>query len=135
MPIGRMEVYKRETRKVIRRSLRYVSGFHYVSRRVCPETQPKSDPIPYHLENVCLPPICESNAAGQLASQNNIPSDGWVELDGTPPETVETVYAVRRLRRLPPSPSRSLGGYLDYAGWPDRERFMELDLTLKRKTE
>jgi hypothetical protein len=33
--------------------------------------------------------------------------------------------------RLPPSPSRSRGGYLDYAEWPDRERFIELGCPLR----
>jgi hypothetical protein len=31
------------------------------------------------------------------------------------------------LRKLPPSPWLSLGGYFDYVHWADRERFMELD--------
>jgi hypothetical protein len=31
------------------------------------------------------------------------------------------------LRKLPPSPWRSLGGYFDYDHWADRERFVELD--------
>lgn len=31
------------------------------------------------------------------------------------------------IRKLPPSPWRSLGGYFDYSQWSDRERFMELD--------
>ena len=43
--------------------------------------------------------------------------------------------AVPRLRKLPPSPSRSLGGYLDYEGWPDRERFMELDRALQHAAD
>ena len=43
------------------------------------------------------------------------------------------VYAVPPLVRLPPSPFRSLGGYFSYEGWPDQERFMELDEALRRR--
>jgi hypothetical protein len=38
-------------------------------------------------------------------------------------------------RRLPPSPTRSLGGYFDYAGWADQERFVELDRILRSKAD
>jgi hypothetical protein len=31
------------------------------------------------------------------------------------------------LCRVEPGPWRSLGGYFDYSGWADRERFLELD--------
>jgi hypothetical protein len=34
--------------------------------------------------------------------------------------------------RLPASLFRSLGGYFNYEGWPDRQRFMELDEILRR---
>jgi hypothetical protein len=37
------------------------------------------------------------------------------------------------LERLPPGPFRSLGGYFSYEGWPDQQRFMELDEALRRK--
>jgi hypothetical protein len=37
------------------------------------------------------------------------------------------------LARLPPSPFRSLGGYFNYEGWPDQQRFMELDEALRLK--
>jgi hypothetical protein len=37
------------------------------------------------------------------------------------------------LVRLPPGPFRSLGGYFSYEGWPDQQRFMELDEALRRK--
>jgi hypothetical protein len=33
--------------------------------------------------------------------------------------------------KLPPTQFRSLGGYLDYDGWEDRERFMELDRAIR----
>jgi hypothetical protein len=34
------------------------------------------------------------------------------------------------LVRLPHLPWRSLGGYLNYEEWPERERFLELDQAL-----
>jgi hypothetical protein len=37
------------------------------------------------------------------------------------------------LVRLPPSPFRSLGGYFNYEGWPDQQRFVELDEALRCK--
>jgi hypothetical protein len=58
--------------------------------------------------------------------------DESVDLDCLLPEAV---CAVPRLRKLPPGPSRSLGGYLDYEGWPDRERFMELDRALQHAAD
>jgi hypothetical protein len=42
-------------------------------------------------------------------------------------------YAGPLLVKLPPSPFRSLGGYLNYEEWPDRQRFMELDEALRLK--
>lgn len=39
------------------------------------------------------------------------------------------------LVELPPGPWRSLGGYLDYTDWPERERFMELDLAIKSRQD
>jgi hypothetical protein len=48
---------------------------------------------------------------------------------------VDSVSGVSRLRKLPPSPFRSLGGYLDYAEWPDCERFMELDRAIQSTPE
>ncbi len=47
-----------------------------------------------------------------------------------PGQTVQSEVA-RPLRLLPPGPSRSLGGYLDYSGWPERERFLELDRAIQ----
>src|SRR5580658_7593643 len=72
----------------------------------------------------------------QAAYRNNtvrsIVSDESVELDRSP---LEQVCAVSRLRKLPPGPYRSLGGYLNYAGWPDCERFIELDSSLRRQAK
>jgi len=42
---------------------------------------------------------------------------------------------VSRLRKQPPGPYRSLGGYLDYAKWPDRERFMGLDCAIRSQVQ
>ncbi len=39
------------------------------------------------------------------------------------------------LEKLPPSRWRSLGGYLNYAEWPERERFAELDRALKARRD
>jgi hypothetical protein len=36
------------------------------------------------------------------------------------------------LQRLSPSPYRSLGGYLNYEGWSEQHRFLELDEALRR---
>ena len=36
-----------------------------------------------------------------------------------------------RLHKHPDSPWRSLGQYLDYSGWADRERFVQLDIKIK----
>jgi hypothetical protein len=44
---------------------------------------------------------------------------------------VESVCGDTRLRKLRPSPFRSIGGYLDYRGWPDCQRFMELDRAIQ----
>jgi hypothetical protein len=41
--------------------------------------------------------------------------------------------AESRLTKLASSPFRSLGGYLNYEGWSDRGRFMELDEALRRR--
>lgn len=47
----------------------------------------------------------------------------------------ETEDAPSPLQMLPPGPARSLGGYLDYSGWPERERFLELDRAIARQAE
>lgn len=39
-----------------------------------------------------------------------------------------------RPEKLSFTPTRSLGGYLDYDGWPDCERFLELDEALLRRS-
>jgi hypothetical protein len=48
------------------------------------------------------------------------------------PSRRESVRVMNRLRKLPPGPFRSLGQHLDYAGWADCERFLELDREIQR---
>jgi hypothetical protein len=52
-------------------------------------------------------------------------SDALNTIAFAPLQSVETGES--RLQKLPPTQFRSLGGYLDYDDWKDRERFMELD--------
>jgi hypothetical protein len=63
----------------------------------------------------------------QLAYQSKTVSDESVEPDCS----MLDADRVSQLRKQPPSPYRSLGGYLDYAEWPDRERFMVLDCAIQ----
>jgi hypothetical protein len=52
------------------------------------------------------------------------------------PGREEEVRAVSLpLHQLEPGPWRSLGGYLNYTRWPERERFAELDLAIKVRQE
>jgi hypothetical protein len=68
-----------------------------------------------------------SNANDQLIPH---PDSGADE-----PDTAASAadYAGPPLPRLSPRPFRSLGGYFDYEGWSDRQRFLELDEALRRK--
>lgn len=65
--------------------------------------------------------------------------DSWysgrelVEPDCAPPPATNHHPLPRR--ELPPSPYRSLGRCLDYAGWPECERFMELDREIQRQLQ
>jgi hypothetical protein len=68
----------------------------------------------------------------QVAYQSNNANKGPVE-SGYQPHDTET--QIHRLRALPPGPTRSLGGYLDYSGWPDQQRFLELDMALQRQAQ
>jgi len=49
----------------------------------------------------------------------------WERSDSDP------VCRAGRLEKLPASPFRSVGGYLNYAGWPDCQRFLELDRAIQ----
>jgi hypothetical protein len=42
------------------------------------------------------------------------------------------IEATSSLHELPPAPWRSLGGYLDYINWPERDRFVQLDQIIAR---
>ena len=53
-------------------------------------------------------------------------------LNCAPPETD---YAAPALERLPPDPYRSLGGFMNYEGWPDCERLIELDREIQRQAQ
>ena len=64
--------------------------------------------------------------------QTNTASDREVELDRT---LIESVCVTTRQRKLPRGPFRSLGGYLDYAGWPECQRFMELDRAIRHTAQ
>jgi hypothetical protein len=55
-----------------------------------------------------------------------------VGLNCAPPETDHAAPALRRLR---PNPYRSLGGFLNYEGWPDCERLMELDRAIQSQAQ
>jgi hypothetical protein len=46
------------------------------------------------------------------------------------PAWEEVSIAAPPLEQTPPGPWRSLGSYLDYTDWPDRERFVELDRSI-----
>ena len=76
-----------------------------------------------------MPPADMARGMGlQRTSLSNTASDHGAESDCNLPESV---CAVSRLPKMPPDPDRSLGGYLNYSGWPDRERFMELDRAIQ----
>ena len=57
------------------------------------------------------------------------PNDGAEDV-----ETQEPAAALPAAK-LPAGPWRSLGGYMDYSGWEDRERFLELDAAIARRRE
>lgn len=46
-------------------------------------------------------------------------------------ESVDASPVSEPLQKLPPGPWRSLGGYLDYTDWPERDRFAELDQAIQ----
>ena len=54
------------------------------------------------------------------------------ETDPDPEEMEEGKEQSPPLQKLPSTPTRSVGGYLDYEGWRDCQRFLELDCALKR---
>src|SRR5665213_591964 len=46
---------------------------------------------------------------------------------------LESVYKTSRPKKLPKDPFRSIGGYLNYAGWPECQRFIALDRAIQRR--
>ena len=44
------------------------------------------------------------------------------------------VYQPVPLQKLPLGPYRSLGGFLDYSNWAERDRFLELDLAIQAQS-
>jgi hypothetical protein len=70
------------------------------------------------------------------SSANDESFDSWhpaCELDESDFAPPAADYAPPPLVKLPPSPFRSLGGYFNYEGWPDQQRFMELDEALRHR--
>jgi|SRR5579862_6262935 len=49
-------------------------------------------------------------------------------VDGLQEDSTAAIHAP--LPKLPPGPWRSLGGYMDYSHWEDRERFLALDAAI-----
>ena len=47
---------------------------------------------------------------------------------------LDSVCGLSRLQKHPTSPFRSIGGYLNYAGWSDRQRFMDVDRLIQLHT-
>ena len=58
--------------------------------------------------------------------------DSRVELNCAAPDPE---YPAPPLQRLPADPHRSLGGFLNYAGWPGCERLMELDKEIQSRAQ
>jgi hypothetical protein len=65
--------------------------------------------------------------------QNDHSENGLVESGFMPDPNTHCDVSLRRI--MPPSQFRSLGGSLDYGGWSERERFMELDRALQREPQ
>ncbi len=72
------------------------------------------------------------NMGPQVAYQSKTVTGESVEPDRSVPDAD---WGVSRLRKQPPGPYRSLGGYLDYAEWPERERFMGLDCAIRSQAQ
>jgi hypothetical protein len=57
----------------------------------------------------------------------------WFTEDVVCPLPDATPEIQTRLQRLPQSPWRSLGGLLDYTDWPERDRFVRLDMEIRAR--
>jgi hypothetical protein len=108
-------------------------------------TMPDIDQLLERQEQRLLP-VLEYWAAGgkhpgsiQVEFRSSSANDGVIHrhstcgLDKSEVAPAIADYAGPLLVRLPPSPFRSLGGYFNYEGWPDQQRFMELDGALRLK--
>jgi hypothetical protein len=62
-------------------------------------------------------------------------NDLWFEADRPNRRDEVASSATVVLEKLPPGPTRSLGGYFDYELWPDCERFLELDRALQLRAQ
>ena len=62
-------------------------------------------------------------------------NDLWFEGDHPYLRDEVASLATVVLQKLPPGPTRSLGGYFDYGLWPDCERFLELDRAIQLRAQ
>jgi hypothetical protein len=62
-------------------------------------------------------------------------SRSLISLSSAPCSVNEILVSVPKLSKLPPSEWRSLGGYLDYEFWPERQRFKELDNAIRMRCQ
>jgi len=76
--------------------------------------------------------MANKKMTAQEAYQSETVSDESIEPDCP---VLDADCGVSQLRKQPPGPYRSLGGYLDYAEWPERERFMGLDCAIRRQAQ
>ena len=83
------------------------------------------------LENYCEKVATEQHQIYPMPTWLDEPSDNGVLAWGR--SDSESDCNARRLEKLPASPFRSIGGYLNYAGWPDCQRFLELDRAIQRQ--
>jgi hypothetical protein len=117
-----------------------------------------NDSIGYILFGDCsVTLLTDHNQIAQLAEglpgcmfndllKNDGDSERWLallrEFVEEPPRAKRSVQDIGRtgttspqsgpLQKVQPGPWRSLGGYLDYSHWEDRERFLELDAAIAR---
>lgn len=76
-----------------------------------------------------------------IASETRIADNAAVEKDAHSLEVWQSgqeepaPVLVRPLREVAPGPWRSLGRYLDYTNWPERERFVELDRAIETNAQ
>lgn len=69
-------------------------------------------------------------ASGEPACDNDQPREHHRSRDAGRSRVF--LAAGQPLQKVAAGPWRSLGGYFDYSGWVDRERFLELDRAIAR---